>query len=155
MSDRSRGRPPVHAPRWRAGHFGWGAVLGAALALVAWDAAQQVRHYTRASANYGVAVHAPAADPASATGFAGGRRTMVYPGSWVDAQHWVMQAQQMLARGEWRLRRTDDDNAPAGREVHWAAPHRWWLGAWAWVDRFFTGQPLGQAAERGALLANP
>ncbi len=129
--------------------------LFAALAFVGWDAVQKFRHYAKASATYGVAVHAPAADAASVTGWAEGRRTIVYPSRWVDAQHWIMQTQQMLATGEARVRHVDDDNAPHGRAVHWGAPFRWWLAACAAVDRAFTGEPIGRAVERSAIFANP
>lgn len=129
--------------------------LFAALAWVGWDATQKFRHYTKASATYGVAVHAPEADVSSATGWAEGRRTIVYPSRWVDGQHWIMQTQQMLATGEARVRHVDDDNAPFGRAVHWGAPFRWWLAACAAVDHAITGEPIGRAAERAAIFANP
>ncbi|HTO04853.1 MAG TPA: hypothetical protein VL069_14170 [Opitutus sp.] len=121
----------------------------------AWNTLQHWRHYTKASALYGVAVHAPTLDITSATGFADGRRTMVYPARWVDGQHWIMQTQRMLATREWRLRHVDDDNAPLGRPVHWASPFRWWLGICAMIDHTISGEPVGSAVERAALVANP
>lgn len=138
-----------------AGTRWWIAALFLAIAFVVSDAVQTGRHYAKASASYGVAVRAPAMDAASPTGFADGRRNVVYPARWVDGQHWIMQTQQMLATGDWRVRHVDDDNAPFGRDVHWGSPFRWWLALWACVDRIFTDEPLGAAVERGALYANP
>src|SRR5678816_402921 len=86
----------------------WIGALLVALAWVGWDASQTLHHYAKASAAYGVAVRAPAGDPASLTGFADGRRNIVYPARWVDGQHWIIQAQRMLADREWRLRTVDD-----------------------------------------------
>ncbi len=61
----------------------------------------------------------------------------------------------MLARGEWRIRKVDYDNAPVGREVISPSPYRWWLGFVAWIDHVVSGRPLGWAVERAALAADP
>ena len=120
----------------------WLVPLLAAIALVLCDAIHHARHFQKASAHYGVAVRAPQVDASSPTGFADNRRHIVYPSRWVDGQHWIVQTQQMLASHDARLRHVDHDNAPAGRDVHWAAPFRWWLGLCAWVDHRLTGEPL-------------
>ncbi len=133
--------------------FGWVAVWVLVVGFVIWDAIARSRPVLEISARYGVAVDAPAIDPASPTGYAGGRRSILLPAA--DTAHWVMQTQTMIARGEWRIRHVDYDNAPDGREVHWAAPFHWWLAGLAWIDHLWSGRPLGIAVERATLTAGP
>lgn len=130
-------------------------VLPAALGFVVVDAAIRVRRIEKLSGLYGVMVDPPAVDASSPTGYALGRRSMFYPIGGLDTLHWVMQTQAMFATDTWRLRQVDYDNAPAGREVHWASPYHWWLALLAWGDHVMTGQPIGIAVERAALYANP
>ena len=130
------------------------ALLGA-LGIVAVATVVRIRHIERLSSRYGVMVDPPAVDPASPTGYALGRRSMFYPEGGLDTLHWVMQTQAMFATGTWRIRRADYDNAPAGREVHWAAPFHWWLALLAWGEHQLTGEPVGLAVERAALYADP
>jgi hypothetical protein len=129
--------------------------LFGALVVVAVDTVVRVRHIERLSGRYGVMVDPPAIDPASPTGYALGRRSMFYPEGGLDTLHWVMQTQAMFATGTWRIRRVDYDNAPAGREVHWAAPFHWWLALLAGSEHRLTGEPVGLAVERAALYADP
>jgi hypothetical protein len=133
----------------------WLLALAGALAYTVVDAVVKVRHIEEMSRQYGVMVDAPAVDPASPTGYALGRRSMLYPNGGLDTLHWVMQTQAMLAAGEGRIRHVDYDNAPAGREVHWASPFHWWLALLAELDRAATGRPLGIAVEHAALYADP
>lgn len=49
----------------------------------------------------------------------------VVPARFADAQIWVRNAIAAEATGTARLRFTTDDNAPKGREVHWASPLLW------------------------------
>lgn len=72
-----------------------------------------------------------------------------------DGYHWVKQTQQMLARGEWRVRSVDYDNAPAGRAVHWSSPPHWWLAGVALAHAALTDLAPPAAVERAALYANP
>jgi hypothetical protein len=130
------------------------ALLGA-LVFVAVDTVVRVRHIERLSGRYGVMVDPPAVDPMSPSGYALGRRSMFYPEGGLDTLHWVMQTQAMFATGIWRIRHVDYDNAPAGREVHWASPFHWWLGLLAWSEHGLTGEPVGLAVERAALYADP
>ena len=141
-------------PAWFARRR-WLLALAAALAFTGVDAVVKVRHIEELSRQYGVMVDAPAADPASPTGYALGRRSMLYPGGGLDTLHWVMQTQAMLAAGEGRIRHVGYDNAPSGREVHWASPFHWWLALLAELDRAVTGRPLGSAVEHAALYADP
>ena len=80
---------------------------------------------------------------------------MIVPERNSDSYHWIAQTQQMFARGEWRVRRVDYDNAPLGRAVDSPSPYRWWLGLVAWLDHAVSGRPIGPAVEQAALLADP
>lgn len=131
------------------------AVPLAVLVFVACDALVRSRHILQVSEGYGVTVDPPAIDAKSPTGYAGGVRSMILPEAGEDTAHWVMQTQTMIARGDWRIRSVDYDNAPAGRDVHWSALFHWWLELLARIDHLVTGQPLGIAVERAALTAGP
>ena len=133
----------------------WLLALAAAVAYSVVDAVVRVRHIEAMSRQYGVMVDPPAADPASPTGYALERRSMLFPGGGLDTLHWVMQTQAMLAAGDGRIRHVDYDNAPAGREVHWASPFHWWLALLTELDHASTGRPLGSAVEHAALFADP
>lgn len=115
----------------------------------------RAKHIVELSANYGVAVDAPLLDRGSLTGYALERRSLVLPTLATDARHWIVQTQAMAARNEVRQRRVDYDNAPEGREVHWASPFRWWMLGLAHADRIVTGVALPLAIERSVLWANP
>ena len=43
----------------------------------------------------------------------------IVPTNYADAQTWVRYALTFDAGAPWRVRFTPNDNAPAGREVHW------------------------------------
>ena len=138
----------------RAGAW-WVAALAAALAYVAVDTAARIRHLLALEHLSGVQVAAPAPDAGSATGYDLGRRVFVEPGNTADTYHWVMQTQDMLANGPWRLHWVDYDNAPDGRPMHWASPPRWGLALLAELDHGISGRALGAAAEQAVLYANP
>src|SRR5688572_30688291 len=57
----------------------------------------------------------------------------VIPSRFADAQMWVRYAVGAEAAGQARVRFTRDDNAPHGREVHWASPLLWLVRASAVV----------------------
>lgn len=94
-------------------------------------------------------------DATSPTGYAGGKRWLIVPEHNNRSYQWISETQQMLARGEWRVRHVDYENAPVGREVHAASPYRWWLGLVAWFEHLVSGRPLGLSVERAALWADP
>ena len=145
------------------------AVLAVVTGFVLWDAAVRARHVLAVTASYGVTVDNPATSSASPTGYADGRRSLVMPVGAADTAHWIMQTQAMIATGEWRIRRVDYDNAPDGREVHWAAPFHWWLAGLAvlrllglqdddprvnaWGGAIALGHPLGASGARLATTA--
>jgi hypothetical protein len=131
------------------------AALAAAFAYVAVDSAARIRHLAGMEKLYGVQVAPPRPDAASPTGYALGRRTLIEPGNSADTYHLVIQTQQMLAGGSWRLHHVDYDNAPYGREMHWSSPPRWWLAFLALIDHGVSGRSIGAAAEQAVLYANP
>jgi hypothetical protein len=134
----------------------WTAGLLAAVAIfVLWDSVVRGRHVLAVSENYGVAVDAPAPSVNEASGYQDGRRSLVLPAGASDTAHWIMQTQAMMAAGDWRVRWVDYDNAPTGREVHWAAPLHWWLGGLAWADHWISGRPLGISVERAVIYSGP
>jgi hypothetical protein len=94
-------------------------------------------------------------DATSPTGYAGGKRWLIVPEHNNRSYQWIAETQQMLARGEWRVRHVDYENAPSGREVHSASPYRWWLALIAWIDHAISGRPIGISVEGAALWADP
>jgi len=72
-------------------------------------------------------------DPASSSGFAAGQHRLVLPTAGTDGYHWILLTERMLAGEGLRVRSTQVDNAPHGREVHWSSLPRWWLGTLAWL----------------------
>lgn len=91
----------------------------------------------------------------SPTGYAGGLRRLIVPEHNNESYQWIAQTQQMLARGQWRVRHIAYDNAPAGREVLSPSPYRWWLAVVTTFDRLVAGHNAGQAVERAAVYADP
>jgi tetratricopeptide (TPR) repeat protein len=74
-----------------------------------------------------------------------------FPAFAADSQTWIRHALTLLESHSLRLRHTDIDNAPYGREVHWNS-------AWAWVialagqcDHWLTDRPLAQSVEQMTL----
>ena len=94
-------------------------------------------------------------DPASPTGWAGHRRWLIASEHNNDSYQWIMETQEMLASGQWRLRRVGYDNAPNDRAIGTTSPYRWWLALVAKANRAGTGNPLPLAVERAALVADP
>jgi hypothetical protein len=130
----------------------WMIVLCFALGFLIWtnyDRVKRVETVTNTDREGAVA------DPTSLTGYAEGKRWLIVPEHNNRSYQWIAETQQMLARGEWRVRWIDYENAPLGREVHSASPYRWWLGLIAWCDHVVSGRPLGISVERAALWADP
>jgi hypothetical protein len=82
-------------------------------------------------------------------------RDQVLPNGGADSYHWIMQTQEMLAGGGWRLRRTSLDNAPDGREVHWSSALVWCLAAMGRAADALTGIGPVPGVERAAPYAQP
>ncbi|HVZ64657.1 MAG TPA: hypothetical protein VG936_08815 [Lacunisphaera sp.] len=123
--------------------------------LLAWTnlrRAQRIGYVTSLAQPAG---QAPAVDAGSPTGYVRGQRNLIVPERDEATFALIAETQQMFATGRWRIRHVDFDNAPAGREERSTSPARWWLGLNAWAVHLATGQPIGPAAERAALLSEP
>jgi hypothetical protein len=94
-------------------------------------------------------------DARSPTGYADGKRWLIVPEHNNPTYQWIEETQLMAAKGDWRVRSVDYENAPYGREVHSASPYRWWLVLLAWLDRCISGRPFGLSLEHSALFADP
>lgn len=70
-----------------------------------------------------------------------------YPAFAADAQVWVRHALALLEGDGLRLRYTEIDNAPHGREVHWNSAWAWTIAGFGWLDHWLTRRPLPQAVE--------
>ena len=144
-------RPPVSNP-FRLTSTPWIIVLLLALGFGVWTTLVRVQRVEYAT---GLATEELKLDATSLTGYEGGARKLIVPEHNNDSYHWIAQTQQMVARGEWRVRWVDYDNAPFGREVATASPYRWWLGFVARFDRAIFGTPPRVSVERAALWADP
>lgn len=80
---------------------------------------------------------------------------LLLPGSSMDAKWWVLHTRHLLESGEWRVRGTDLDNAPDGREVHWSSALIWILAGIAQFLSLVTGQGLLVSVSEAALWAGP
>jgi hypothetical protein len=126
-----------------------------ACAYLAWSTHVRVQRIEYVSGLEGRASAVDVPDAKSATGYANGQRELIIPERIEDSFHWVEQTQQMFALGELRVRHVAYENPPAGHDVTWASPYRWWLGLVAWVDHALSGRPIGMSVERAALFADP
>ena len=83
------------------------------------------------------------------------QETILLPQASVDARWWVIHTREMLREGAWRIRHSDLDNAPAGREVHWSSFLMWILSGLAWIRSWGTGEPIHHFVANAALAAGP
>lgn len=72
-----------------------------------------------------------------------------------DSFYWVVYASHLVETGSWRIRHTEVDNPPDGREVHWNSASMWWLVTLGKVRSIFTGEDHVTALENAAPWANP
>ncbi|HRJ72107.1 MAG TPA: hypothetical protein PLS03_07765 [Terrimicrobiaceae bacterium] len=72
-----------------------------------------------------------------------------------DPYYWVGYARAMVEQRTFRIRHTDLDNVPYGRDVHWNSGFSLWLVLCGAVTALVSGQPLAASIETGALVANP
>ena len=96
----------------------------------------------------------PAIDPTSLTGYELGMRTVILPQVGIDGCQWIMHTQKLLKEGGWRIRYTDADNAPDGREIHWSHGFIWWLIILGHIHSTMTGLPLAASVEAVSPYAN-
>jgi len=136
----------------RLSHRAWIIAPICALEFVAWEDLERAQRVEFVSK---VASEEARFDAASPTGYADGKRWLIVPEHNNPTYQWIEETQLMRARGDWRVRHADYENAPLGREVHSASPYRWWLLLIAWFDRALSGRPPGLSLERAALFADP
>jgi hypothetical protein len=72
-----------------------------------------------------------------------------------DGYVWNRHAEKLGENGEWRVRHTDMDNAPKGREVHWSSGFAWYLRALGELHHHFSGDTLRNSIFRASIWANP
>lgn len=72
-----------------------------------------------------------------------------------DGYVWNRHAEHLGENGEWRVRHTDMDNAPEGREVHWSSGFALYLRALGELHRHFSGDTLRNSIFRMSIWANP
>jgi len=78
----------------------------------------------------------------------------VCPSNFMDAQTWTRYAVALQAGAPARVRFTDTDNAPLGREVHWDSGFAHALAAAGRLEQARTGGALPQATERALAWFN-
>lgn len=118
--------------RWAVMVVVW--ILGAVLLF---SHADVVRSYLKTTSGLGLRGAPEAATPLKQT----------YPAFAADAQVWVRHALALLEGDGVRLRYTEIDNAPQGREVHWNSAWAWTIAGFGWLDHWLTRRPLPQAVE--------
>jgi hypothetical protein len=126
--------------------------LAAAVALTAWLDCARIRRVEFVSKQ---ASDDARFDRTSPSGYADGKRWLIVPEHNNPTYQWIEETQLMAARGDWRVRYVDYENAPFGRETYSASPYRWWLVLVARTDQLFSARPLGVALEKAALFADP
>ena len=72
----------------------------------------------------------------------------IVPTNYADAQNWVRYALTFDSEAPTRVRYTYNDNAPAGREVHWSSGFAHLLAGAGQLRHMVTGEPLPLATER-------
>lgn len=72
-----------------------------------------------------------------------------------DGYVWNRHAEKLGEDGEWRVRFTDMDNAPYGREVHWSSGFALYLRGLGEIYRHYTGDTLRNSIFRMSIWANP
>jgi len=72
----------------------------------------------------------------------------IIPTNYADAQTWVRYALTFDAGAPWQVRYTQNDNAPAGRDVHWNSAFAHAVAGAGRLRHAITGEPLALATER-------
>ena len=131
--------------------LGWLLAVGLLVATVFGHQAR-LRHVESIP---GWSVTAVAADSASPTGYADGRRQWISPLREQETYGWIARTQHLFATGELRGGRVDWDNAPEGRADHASTLYTLWVAGTAWLIHAMSDVSLALAAERAALWADP
>lgn len=133
----------------------WWILLLAALALHGLATERRINRIEAITNLPTWSVDAPQLDASSPTGFELGQRELIVPGHHNPSFVWIMEAQKTVENGKLRLRHIDYDDAPNGRDIRRTSPYRWWLITTGWLHATISGEPLGYAIERCALIADP
>jgi len=72
-----------------------------------------------------------------------------------DSYYWIAYSRDMIKEGRLRVRKTDLDNAPYGREVHWSSFLCWSIVLLAGAKSLVTGSSWLDSVEDAALWVNP
>ena len=126
-------------------------ILGLALATCLCDSLAQMRVIKQATALSLADADLRAAKIPPGTHI----RNEIVPTFGIDGNWWVMHAERMIRERELRVRRTELDNAPEGREVHWSSGLIWLLAAGSLVFRFFGAESLQESVTQAALYSGP
>jgi tetratricopeptide (TPR) repeat protein len=78
-----------------------------------------------------------------------------YPAFAADALVWVRHSLALIEGKDLRLRHTNIDNAPEGREVHWNSAWAWCIAGAGQLHHLFTGYPIEYSVECATLWLNP
>lgn len=78
----------------------------------------------------------------------------IVPTNYADVQTWVRYALDFEKGAPWRVRTTQKDNAPQGREVHWNSAFAHGIAAGGKIRAALTGEPLPLATERSLAWLN-
>ncbi len=82
-------------------------------------------------------------------------RETVIPTFGIDGNWWILHAEDMVKNGDFRVRKTNLDNAPEGREVHWSSGILWYLALVGQSICALTGMPLQEAVPLAAFFWGP
>lgn len=77
--------------------------------------------------------------------------TSVYVPGNIDGRAWFRHAEAVLDGKAFRIRHTDIDNAPAGRDVHWSSGWTWIIAGSGWLWHVATGEPKHEALEHATV----
>lgn len=80
---------------------------------------------------------------------------LILPGGSMDARWWVLHTETLLKNRDWRVRTTDLDNAPQGREVHWSSSLIWLLAGLSSLLSLFSGQSAHIMVAEAAMIVGP
>jgi hypothetical protein len=133
----------------------WMILPACALGFLIVTTAIRLRRVEYASEVAGRPEPAPGETPSGPAPEGVWRPGLIVPGHHDESFEWLDETRQMFARGQWRVRHVDYENAPAGHDVYAASPYRWWLGLVASGRQLFLGGPIDRSVERAALYADP
>jgi tetratricopeptide (TPR) repeat protein len=123
----------------------WIFALALALIFLAIDGTARLRTIYMVTDSGVGGTPALISDPKSITGYCGNQNKMIMPAIGTDGYHWIMQTQRMVSGEEGiRVRHTDYDNPPNGRDVHWSSLLHWVVAALGWVYAKATGSSIVQ-----------